>query len=900
MLEVVNCKCEAQKDPLGIDTRNPGFSWQLHSDEPNVLQTGYRIKVTKKDQPDLIVWDSEWVACASSIGIRYEGQPLESRTAYQWQVTVTDNDNREATSGWASFEMAFLKISDWSAKWISPDLPGLPEEKEISLIKASLFPPKRLPEMIPCTMLHKEFRLEQDIRRARLYVTAHGLYKLLINGKKVGDRELTPEFSAYQKVLYYQVYDVTSFLKPGINAIGVVISDGWYCGHIGFSGNSRQYGDKHALLLQLEVEYQNDKKDVIVSDESFVSTNEGPIRYSDLFIGECYDARKEIPGFSQLGLDVSGWKGVTTEDFDFDNLCAFYGEPVRRVIEFSPKSVLTTPKEETVIDLGQNIAGRMKMLVSGEKNTEIILEHSEVLDEKGNFLMNIAGVNKLQRDTYMLKGEGTEEFEPQFTYHGFRYVRVTGYPGRVSVDHFKAVVIASDLDQTGLFTTSDQNINQLQSNIYWSQLGNMVSIPTDCPQREKMGWTGDIQVYCPTAAFNQNVASFLKRWLQSLRADQYDDGEVPFLSPFIKSYRDQIARMLKMISCAGWSDACIIVPYELYNRYGDLAFLTENYDTMTRWMCYVEKSIESGQWFKQFHYGDWLIPSVTKGLLSTTKSANLTREFVATAYYARTTDLMRTIAGLLNQHEDEKHYRDQNDFIRTLFKERYIAENGRFKPDLQGMYVLALRFGLIPEHLKQKYAGRLAELIKENNDCLDTGFLSTPFLLDVLCENGMTDLACQLLFQDQCPSWLYEVKSGATTIWESWNAITPDGKRRQNLSYNHYAFGCVGDFMYRRIAGINFLEPGYKKIKICPQTGFGFTNAQAQYHSVYGPIQSKWKIKDGKVSLNIEIPCNTNAVIELSDVGTLIDSNLPLKIEGRKATGETGSGSYSIVYELAE
>jgi alpha-L-rhamnosidase len=699
--------------------------------------------------------------------------------------------------------------------------------------------------------------------------------------------------------LFYQTYDATALVESGKNAIGVILADGWCCGHIGMSGSSCQYGDTHALLLQMEIEYADGSKDIVTSDEGFKFSDSGPYVYSDLFIGERYDARNEMPNFSKAELDTKSWKSVHFANESMDCLHAFYGEPVRRVKEIPATEVIITPKGEIVIDFGQNIAGRVKMRVRGERGMEVTLEHSEMLDDKGNFLINIVGINKNQKDVYVMKGEGEEIYEPAFTYHGFRYVRLTGFQSKPDKSDFTAVVIASDLANTGSFSTSNKDINQLQSNIYWSQLGNLVSIPTDCPQREKAGWTGDIQVYAPTAAFNQDVYSFLKRWLQSLRADQYEDGNVPFLSPFIKSYKDDVAAMFKMISAAGWSDACVIVPFDLYKRYGDDSILRENYDTMKKYMSFVNRKIISGEWFKQFHYGDWMIPSITTGLMSSMKGARLTKEFVATAYYARTTDLMSQIATILGKDTDVESYNKSNAEIKAAFKQKYIdtAVNGKFSVDYQGMYILALQFDLIPEEIKPKFISRLGELIKSNDYRLDTGFLSVPFIMDVLVDNGLEDLAQKLIFQDKCPSWLYEVKCGATTMWESWGSIAPDGKRR-NLSYNHYAFGCVGDWMYRRIAGIQPLEVGYRKIQFSPLFNLGFTSASAEYASVYGKIVSKWRTEHNALKVEVEVPCNTTGIVKLDGIKSMLKGDAEGVIVNGKMTVNVGSGRYGFEFAI--
>jgi len=896
MLELQKLKCDGQLRPLGIDNPHPVFSWQLQSEQSNIIQVSYQIKMIKSETEELI-WDTGVVKSDHNLGVIYKGMPLESRLSYTWNLTVVDNQGQQAQEI-AHFEMGFLEKNDWQAKWITPDLPGLPEDKKIGMLRATVFPPKKLPDMIPQTLLHKSFELPKSIKKARIYATAHGTYQIKINGKRLGNAELAPEFSAYKKILHYHTYDATTLLEKGDNAIGITISDGWYCGHIGFSGTSKQYGDRHALLMQIEIEYTDGTKETIISDESFKASNQGPIRYADLFIGECHDARMEISEFSKVGLNADGWEKVTVENHGFENLRAFYGEPIRRVKTFKPKSVITTPKGETVLDLGQNIVGIMNFRVKGEAGTTITLEHSETLDHKGNFLMNILGMNKHQRDTYILKGEGVEEFNPQFTFHGFQYVKVTGYPGKLNLDDFTAVVMASDLEKTGLFETSNADLNQLQSNIYWSQLGNMISIPTDCPQREKAGWTGDIQVYGPTAAFNQDVHIFLRRFMESVRAEQFENGEVPFVIPFLDNYRDEVAARFKMNSCAGWSDAVVIVPYDLYMRYGDLTVLEQNYDAMKNWMTYVEGEVASGRWNEQWHYGDWLIPSLTKSLLTMTESGKKTKHFVAVAYRARMSAMMAEIAKLLGHFDDVTHYEREYQSVKDTFTNQFIKEDGIFETDFQGMYVMALKFGLIPENLKPKYVARLARLIEENGNCLNTGFLSVPFLLDVLCANGLEELAYAILYQKNAPSWLYEVANKATTIWESYTNVTTDGKRR-SMSYNHYSFGAVGDFMYRHIGGIDFLEPGYKKIKISPNFNCGLSFATTEFESVQGRVKTSWEIKEGVVVLEVFIPCNTTAVIMLNGVASKIESNTVIKSIGTTAEIEVGSGHYHFSFQLA-
>ena len=934
-LTVFQLACEAVVNPLGIDTYHPQLSWKINSSARGVLQQAFRIIVAEGEAgPDgeQTIWDTKKVL-GTAVSCRYEGPAFLSGKRYFWKVQVWDDSGHvSAWSPAAWFETGLLHLSDWKANWIEPRLPPIIKYKSglpvlLGWKKKDPFPEK---DLTPCSLLRKEFTVQSGLKRARIYATAHGIYSLHINGVRADQRELAPEFTSYNKLLLYQVYDVTGRLAKGKNAIGATVADGWYGGRIGATGESAQYGNKHALLLQLVMEYEDGHTEQVVSDETWTCST-GPLVYSDLFIGEKYDARLEKSGWSGPGFDASGWKAVDTAFYDLKNLAVQAGMPVSQVMELQPVSVIVTPKGETVVDLGQNIAGKMRMKVSGPAGTRIVLEHSEVLDRYGNFIHNIIGTNKDQKDVYILKGGMQEVYEPAFTFHGFRYVKITGYPGIPTVNDFTGLVVASDLPATGTFTCSDTLINQLQHNIVWSQRSNMLSIPTDCPQRERMGWTADIQVYAPTAMFNQDLRAFLTRWLRNLKADQLEDGEVPMVVPYTKGYRESIGKYLSHTS-AGWGDACIIVPLRLYEKYGDLNPLMEQYETMQRWMGYVEqqasrktpvgfwlnplnlfnsrkKEREKYLWNTGFHYGDWLIPSKTgHGLIGMSVPVVATKRIVASAYYAYATSLMARISGILGKGEDQKKYLALHANIKRAFAGKYISSSGKIKPSLQGMYILALQFDLVPDAIKQKSVQRLVELIKSNGDKLDAGFLSIPFLMDVLCENGHKSIAYKILHQDGYPSWLYEVKKGATTIWESWNAITPDG-RVSSLSYNHYAFGCVGDWMYRTIGGLNAVEPGYKTSLIKPDPTDNITAATASLETVYGTLSSSWQIKEGIMTMNVMVPPNTSAtiVLPLATKNIVMENGTPLstgsgiygvKQENKAVIVEAGSGNFLFSYRI--
>ncbi len=896
---VTNLRSEYLRNPFGIDVPRPRFSWEIVSARHGVLQKAYQIVVAETEDELSsnveIFWDSGKIFSGASVHVEYDGPELNSRQRYHWRVRIWDETG--AATEWSEtawWEMGLLKADDWEAEWIEPLQEPTTAEPELDLFQKLAPPPpdfkRDYTRLKPPLFLRKNFESRGDVKQARIYATAHGIYRLELNGHRVGDQELAPEVTAYDKYLQYQTYDVKDLVKDGTNAVGAVLADGWYSGRIGLPGDSCQYGNKLALLLQLEIEYADGTRQVMVSDESFRSST-GPLAYSDIFIGEKYDARLEMEGWSAAGYDDRAWPCVGTAHYGVSNLVAQHGQPVRVFGEIEPVRILTTPAGDTVVDLGQVIAGRVRMRVEGEAGTEVTLEYSEVLDARGNFMMNILGRNKDQKDFYTLKGEGEEVYEPWFTFHGFRYIRVSGYPTAARVEDFTGIVLASDLTVSGSFECSDERINQLQKNILWSQRGNMLSIPTDCPQRERAGFTGDAQIFAPTACFNMDVDAFFTRWLRNLVLEQREDGQVPTTAPYWRSYEETFFPMQGSHTSAGWGDACIIVPWVIYNAYGDIRILEEIYPTMKKWVGYVQKMAEEGipeslegemtperrerhkyLWNTGFHFGDWLIPSMTAGYQNPFESANATKELIACCFYAYSTELLADIAHTLGKKADAQHYSDLNRNIHQAFTEEYLREDGSFKTHFQGIYVLALKMKMVPDNMRGTVVNQLVGLLEENGYRLDTGIVSVPHLMDVLCDNGRKDVAHKLLYQTDCPSWLYQVEKGATAIWETWDAIAPDGK--VNIaSFNHYAFGCVGDWLYRFVAGLDKDSPGYKHVIIRPQPDGRLTYAKAGYHSVYGEILSEWRLEGKNLTLNVRIPPNTTASVflpneEVKEIGS--------------------------------
>jgi alpha-L-rhamnosidase len=882
-LTVRGMRTEYMQNPMGIDNLHPRFSWLLQSGQRGMMQSAYQIRLATSPRNlrngHHVVWDSQKIASQESIQHEYQGPALQSGQRYYWQVRVWDQiGNVSSWSDSSFFEMGLLQPSDWSAKWIEP---AWQQDKS---------------KPGPSPMLRREFKLKHPIARARLYVTSHGLYELQLNGKRVGDAVLTPGWTSYNKRLQYQTYDVTDMLKSGANAIGATLADGWYRG-LGFTEDRDVYGDQLVLLLQIKITYRSERQETIITDENWKAST-GPILMSEIYHGETYDARLEMPGWSMPGFDDHSWSAVHVAENRTDSLVAPTGPPVHEIQEIKPIQIIHTPAGETVVDMGQNMVGWSKLKVQGPAGTMVKLRHAEVLDQQGNFY------NANYRDAkstieYILKGGGPEVYEPHFTFQGFRYLSVEGYPGLLTLDSLTGVVVHSDLQPTSEFTTSNKLINQLQHNIVWGQKGNFVDVPTDCPQRdERLGWTGDAQVFSRTAAFNMDVAGFFTKWLKDLAADQYSDGNVPWVIP------DVIGGHRKGAGSAGWSDSAIIIPWNMYLNYGDKRLLKEQYKSMARWVEY--ERLRAGDdfiWDGDPHFGDWLAfatddagyPGATTG-----------KDLIATAFYAHSADLMRRVAEILGKHEDALRYGDLFTKVKDAFTREYVSPNGRVGENTQTSYVLALQFDLLPEELRPIAARRLVDDVRKFGH-LTTGFLGTPYLCEVLTRYGYLEEAYLLLNNQKYPSWLYPVLHGATTIWERWDGIRPDGSFQNTTgnSFNHYAYGSIGDWMYRVMGGIEIDEatPAYKHIFIQPQPGGGFTSVKTSHDSMYGTVSSSWQISGGTFELAVSVPPNSAATIRLpaAELSTVMESHhnlvegngiLGAKQDGSSVVVEVGSGEY--------
>jgi alpha-L-rhamnosidase len=710
--------------------------------------------------------------------------------------------------------LLFLAVRDVSAQ--QTGVPGFSQASWITV-------PWAEDSLHPCPAFGRSFHLDKPIARATLWITAHGLYEARINGQRVGNGYFTPGWTSYNKRLQYQEYDVTKLVGQE-NEVAVTVADGWWRGIFGEDMQNNQYGKDAGLLFRLTLAYTDGSSEEINSDSGWEVTT-GPVRYADFYQGEIIDHR----------IGNTGWNTVRVGDWPKGVLVPTAAPPVTRHERFPPRRIFVSPRGEQLIDFGQNLAGFVQIKVRGRAGDTIRIFHAEALDKDGNFYTGNLRDARAE-DIYILQGGRTETFEPHFTYHGFRYIKIEGYSAPIQAKNFTAIALYSDLKKTGSFRCSDPLINQLQQNIVWSQKSNLMDIPTDCPQRsERLGWAGDAQMICRTAAFNWEVDSFFSKWLADLAVDQNNSGALPVTVPAMDRPNTY--------GVAGWGDAATIVPWALYQFYGDSLLLARQYPSMRAWVEYI-RSVSPNLLWRNRGYGDWYAPGPKTRL-----------PLIDECYFACSTSLLARSAKVLGRDSDYFLYTGLLSDIKTAFVKTYGDSL-----NTQTACVLALQFDLLPDTLQKKTVERLVELIHENDDHLATGFLGTPYLLFVLSENGYLDLAYRVLGQKTIPSWLYPVTKGATTIWEKWDAIRSDGSF-DTCSLNHYAYGAVGQWLYETVAGIRAGAPGYKKIIIQPHPGGGLTWVKASYQCRYGRIVSAWKIKQHRLDMKVAIPAGTTATV---------------------------------------
>jgi alpha-L-rhamnosidase len=965
-LGVVDPRVEYLESPLGIDVRQPRLGWKLESTERAQSQGAYRVLVASslellgEDKGDL--WDSGKVVSGGNIQIAYAGKPLASRQLCHWKVMVWNQDDRP--SEWSkpvAWSMGLLDPADWKAGWIGYDkVPAEParQASEVIIVKAlygatgntakqvdvteelrrrvadgaieivvdkglagsdpaegikkalqveftldGVTLKRRIGEgqkfmlhsttakelrdrsYLPSPHLRREFAVTGAVKRAMIHVSAQGVFELRLNGRRVGDEFYMPGWTDYRKRIYYRSYNVTELLEQGPNAIGAILGDGWFRGNISILGQN-QYGRQLRLMAQLEIDYDDGRNETIATDASWKAAF-GPILLSDMHAGEIYDARLEMPGWDRPGHADQEWAPVDTGSAlkETPLIQAYPGDPVRRTAELATVKLTEPLPGIHVFDMGQNFSGWVRLKVRGRAGDKVVMRFGEMLNEDGTvFTDNLRSARAT--DTYILKGGEEEIWEPHFTFHGFRYVEVTGLDDKPAPDLLTGIVVHTDARMTSSFECSDPMLNQLHRNIVWGQRSNYLEVPTDCPQRdERLGWTGDTQVYIRTGTYHQDVAAFFTKWMVDLMDSVDGRGVFGNQAPVFHGH-----------GSPGWSDAGIICPWTIYKIYGDTRIIEVHYDVMAR---YLEACGKNGLNGLRQGMGDWL-----------SIGSNTPKDLVSVAYYAYCSHLMAEMAAAIGKDEDARKYRELFGRIREHFQKSFVEPDGKIRGHTQTGYCMALHYDLLTNEQRARAAEHLVERIKAADHHHSVGFLGVPILLPTLTQIGRSDLAYRLLRNKTYPSWGYSVEQGATTIWERWDSWTLEGgfNAGEMNSFNHYAFGSCGEWMFSSMLGIDTAGAAFREIVMKPEIGHGITWARGHYDSIHGRIASEWRIGEGRLQWNVTIPANTVANLHvpagrLADLTDLNEDGRPLadahgvvflREEGGRVVLRVGSGNYSI------
>ncbi|WP_432894155.1 family 78 glycoside hydrolase catalytic domain [Kribbella sp. CA-245084] len=806
---------------VGIGTATPRISWQVPAADAGYAQTAYELEITTGTTQAFTVQSPDQVL------VPWPAEPLGSRQSAQVRVRVRGNNDWSEWSEPATVEAGLLSADDWTARFVSP---------------------RENPHGSPAPLIAGVTTLPEGVVNARLYATAYGIYIPELNGQRVGTEELAPGWTAYQYRLRYQTYDVTELVQPGENKLEFLVGNAWYRGRIGFMHQKQLYGERLAVLAQLEVTTEDGQVHTFGSDGSWTS-RESNVLADDLYDGQTTDLRK------QLGEPTP----VDVLDADLNLLVAPDGPPVRITDVLPAIEISTSPSGKTLVDFGQNLVGRIRLKVrGGAEGDEIVVRHAEVL-ENGEL-----GVRPLRTakatDIYFLAGPDEVVLDSPLTFHGFRYAEVTGVNALAKED-LEAIVVGTDLQRTGWFDSSNELLNQFHQNVVWGMRGNFVDVPTDCPQRdERLGWTGDIQVFSPSASFLFDTAGFLTNWLADLAAEQQKDGSVPYVVPDVLRHEGP--------ATAAWGDAATIVPWVIYERSGDAGLLARQLASMRAWVDKMADLAGSDLlWSGGFQFGDWLDPTAPP---ENAFAAKADPDVVATAHLARSAEVVGKAAELLGHDDLAREYTDLAARVRQAFATEYATDGGRVLSDAATTYALALQWALLPTDTQRQRAGeRLADLVRTAGFRISTGFVGTPLMADALADSGHPDLAYRLLLQTGCPSWLYAVTMGATTVWERWDSMLPDGSINpgQMTSFNHYALGAVADWMHRRVAGLAAAEPGYRTIDVRPLFTEQLTKASAKHLTPYGEASVAWTRADGQVTLSVTVPVGSRAKVDVPGQG---------------------------------
>ncbi len=835
---------EHHRHALGIGEPSPRISWKTQA-PARWTQASYELEVTRAGEPVTTSIDD-----SDSVLRPWPSAPLSSRERAVVRVRVTGDDG--SVSEWSAptaVETGLLDAADWTAMAVGANWPQNPHRDD-----------RRPP------VLRRDFTAREDLVSARLYVTAHGVYEVEINGRRIGDDAMSPGWTPYREKLRYYTYDVTEEIAAGANAIGAWLGDGWYRGRMGWRGGFRNvFGTDLSLLAQLELRYADGTTETIATDGDWRAAP-SPILHAGNYDGETYDARvaAELDGWSRPGFDASGWSRVVAAHRDPATLTAPEGPPVRCTQEVAPVELLTTPSGKRVLDFGQNLVGRPRFRVSGRAGDIVRFRTAEVLQEGEIYTRPLRDAKST--DEYILAGLGVEEWEPRFTFHGFRYAEIE-WPGdanaldaAVAAGDIVARVYHTDMERTGWFESSNALVDRLHENVVWSMRGNFLDIPTDCPQRdERVGWTGDLQVFAPTASFLYDVSGMLSSWLKDVAIEQLPDGTVPWYVPVIPADK----QWTPIRPGAAWGDVATFTPWTLYERFGDTRILRNQYPSAKKWVDLLARLAgEDRLWDEGFQLGDWLDPAAPP---QDPADATTDRYLVATAYFARSADRVARMAEVLGHEEERASYARLAAEVRAAFTAAYVLPDGRMTSDAQTAYSLAIAFDLVSDEVLATAGSRLAALVEEAGHRIATGFVGTPLVSDALTVTGHVDAAYDLLLETGAPSWLYAVLQGGTTIWERWDSLRPDGTVNPGTmtSFNHYALGAVADWLHRTVAGLAPAAPGYRSIRFAPKPGGGFTHARAAHETPYGRAEIAWRRDGETLRVDVTVPTGTTATVQL-------------------------------------
>ncbi|TBN02957.1 rhamnosidase [Hyunsoonleella flava] len=876
---------EGFKNPLGFYDASPTFSWKLPVAEGVKHQSAYQIVVASSEDllPDNAdLWDSGKQMTDQSVWVKYQGKPLKSRQKVYWQVKYWNQDGE--ASAWSDinhFELGLLSNKDWQAQWIGLDTK---KEKVMGSQDNIIHRPQ---------YLRKGFELSNDVASARLYITAKGVFDVAINGEDVSDDVMPPGYTPYKERIETITYDVSDLIESGQNTIGVEVASGWHSGRLGWMKSYWSDTETPKILCQLELTMKDGSKETIISDGSWKGTTNGPIRLSEIYDGETYDANLEMPNWSTNNFSDKDWQTVNAFPVTNDiRLEPKRHTTVKSKIELKAKEVVEKDGA-FIFDFQQNMVGVPLLKVPMKKGETLKIRFAEKLSPDGSFYTKNYRT-ALSTNYYTASKDGVIEWMPKFTFHGFQYVELSGFDTSKtpSTDWVTGLVQYSDFEENGTFTSSHEKLNQLQSNIVWGLRGNFFDIPTDCPQRdERMGWTADAQVFGPTSIFNADVHKFWASWLQSVRESQSDNGAIPWVVPDVL-FNNKVS--------AGWGDACAIIPWDIYNRTGDKKILEENFETMMGWVAYHE-TITKNYISSMGFFADWLQPLPANG----DNKGDTAHSLIGTAFFAHSAKLTAKTAEVLGKKEEQAKYEALFKTVANAFENEFFDESGKVKgvEETQTSYLLALGYDLLSEEKKENAKTYLLQKIAEADNHLRTGFLGTPLLSQVLDEMGEIDLMYKLLFNETYPSWFYSINQGATTIWERWNSYSKaEGFNPQKMnSLNHYAYGAIGEWMYERIGAIAPLEAGYKVIRIAPEPRQPLSSASASLNTPYGKASSSWEITGDEFQLEIVIPPNTTAQVILPGTTGSLDGTDGIETisnQGNKNEFLVQPGHYKFVSKL--